>query len=128
MVLAGDLKDREQVERVKRKMSSRSYDITGKTGLRRIIALLKLSRAVLGNDSGPGHLAAAVGTPVLSLFGPTSEVFGFTPWGEKTAVLSRPLECRPCSLHGGTECRRGRRACLDDIAPGDVMDALRDLL
>ncbi|HEY6000915.1 MAG TPA: glycosyltransferase family 9 protein, partial [bacterium] len=83
---------------------------------------------VIANDSGPAHIAAAVGAPVVALFGPTHEAFGFAPRGERVRVVSRDRPCRPCSVHGGTRCPRGHRACLDDIAPAQVLAAARELL
>jgi ADP-heptose:LPS heptosyltransferase len=102
--------------------------LVGGTDLTGLAALLKRARVVIANDSGPAHLAAAVGTPVVALFGPTHEAFGFVPCGPAVRVISRDLPCRPCSVHGGTRCPRGRRACLDDIAPAEVLAAARGLL
>ena len=128
VVLAGDEWDREQVEKVKRNLSFEAADLCGRTGLRDLAGLLSLARVVVGNDSGPGHLAAAVGAPVVAIFGPTSEAFGFAPRGERVRVVSRELDCRPCSVHGGRRCPRGRRSCLDDIAPGAVMEAVKEVI
>ncbi len=127
VVLAGDGRDRESGEEVAKRLGERCVTIAGETGLRRLAAVLKKARVVVGNDSGPGHLAAAVGTPVVAIFGPTSEAFGFRPLGESTRVVSHALECRPCSLHGGKICPRGRRSCLDDIEPGEVIEAVREV-
>jgi heptosyltransferase-2 len=127
VVLAGDEGDREQVEVVKRNLSREAAEICGCTGLRELAAILSLAKVVVGNDSGPGHLAAAVGTPVVTIFGPTSEAFGFSPRGKRVRTVSRSLECRPCSIHGGRRCPRGRRSCLDDISPGEVMQAVREV-
>jgi heptosyltransferase-2 len=65
---------------------------------------------------------------VVALFGPTHEAFGFVPRGERVRVISRALACRPCTVHGGLRCPRKRRACLDDIAPAEVLAAARELL
>jgi heptosyltransferase-2 len=128
VVLAGDEGDREQVGVVKRNLSRAAAELCGRTGLRELAAILNLARVVVGNDSGPGHLAAAVGTPVVTIFGPTSEAFGFSPRGRRVRTVSRSLECRPCSIHGGRRCPRGRRSCLDDIPPGEVMQAVREVM
>ena len=120
--------DREQAEEVNRLLSGRAVVLAGKTTLRGLAVTLALSRVVLGNDSGPGHLAAAVGAPVVSIFGPTSEAFGFEPRGDNVRVVSRPLDCRPCSLHGGESCPRKHRRCLEDISPGEVMDAIGEVM
>jgi heptosyltransferase-2 len=77
-------------------------------------------------DSGPVHLATAVGTPVLALFGPTS----VTRWGPPSPgrPLSLGLSCAPCSNHGGDFCPEGHHRCLADLAPEAVLAAARDML
>jgi len=77
-------------------------------------------------DSGPVHLASAVGTPALALFGPTSAVrWGPTPPGR---ALSLGLSCSPCSNHGGHYCPVGHHRCLADLAPQAVLSAAREML
>jgi len=127
VVLAGDGGDREWAEEIAGRMGGKCVSLAGQTGLRQLAAVLKQARIVVGNDSGPGHLATAVGTPVVVLFGPTSEAFGFGPLGERTRVVSHSLDCRPCSLHGGRKCPRGKRSCLDDIEPEEVIRAVREV-
>lgn len=90
-------------------------------------ALLKRMRAVVSGDTGLMHLATAVGTPVVALFGPTVEPFGFFPYHAKAAVLERALGCRPCSAHGGPACPLRHHRCLQDLQPADVLEALRKL-
>lgn len=77
-------------------------------------------------DSGPVHLATAVGTPVLALFGPTST----TRWGPPPPgrALSLGLTCSPCSNHGGDYCPEGHHRCLADLAPEAVLAAAREML
>jgi len=127
-VIAGDASDQEAAEAVRALIPGGAPQLAGRTGLMELAALLKLARVVIANDSGPAHLAAAVGAPVLALFGPTHEAFGFAPRGERIRVISRALDCRPCTVHGGRRCSRRRRACLDDIAPAAVLAAARELL
>jgi len=90
-------------------------------------ALLKRARALISGDTGLMHLATAVETPVIALFGPTVEQFGFFPYRAKSAVLQRELSCRPCSAHGGPRCPLSHHRCLQDLQPGDVLEALRRL-
>jgi len=94
-------------------------NLTAKTSLRETCALIAQARALVTADSGPMHLGTAVGTPVVSLFGPTSKVWGFYPSGPFDTVLEQALSCRPCSLHGSTSCKRGRE-CLVSIEPDEV--------
>jgi len=77
-------------------------------------------------DSGPVHLATAVGTPVLAIFGPTSpERWGPPPPGR---ALSLPLPCAPCSNHGGARCPEGHHRCMLDLPAAEVASAARAML
>ncbi len=92
--------------------------------LRRTAALLGRLSALVTNDSGLMHLAAAVDTKVVALFGPTVIEFGFAPAGFGHQVLDRPLDCRPCSVHGGPVCPKGHFRCMKEISPEEVLAAL----
>lgn len=98
-------------------------NLTGRTALRETCAILSQACALVTADSGPMHLATAVGTPVVALFGPTAQVWGFYPSGPFDTVLERSMPCRPCSLHGSTRCKTGRE-CLTAIEPEDVAERL----
>jgi ADP-heptose:LPS heptosyltransferase len=126
-VVAGDASDREAAEAVSA-LTGGPPSLAGRTGLMELAALLKAARVVIANDSGPAHLAAAVGSRVVALFGPTHEAFGFAPRGERVRVISHALPCRPCTVHGGVRCPLRSRACLDGIAPAEVIAAARELL
>lgn len=102
-------------------------DLTNATDLRGTCALLARAGVLVTNDSGPMHLASAVATPVAALFGPTSRAWGFYPAGPRDRVLEREVPCRPCSLHGAQPCPEGR-VCLAAIAPGQVLEAVQNVL
>jgi lipopolysaccharide heptosyltransferase II len=127
-VIAGDAADREVAEAVRALVPGGAAQLAGRTGLAGLAALLANARVVIANDSGPAHLAAAAGAPVVAVFGPTHEAFGFAPRGARVRVISRELTCRPCSVHGGVSCPRKRRACLEEIGPAEVLAAARELL
>ena len=101
------------------------HDFTNKTTLRQTCALLRHCRVLVTGDSGPMHLAAGVGTPVVALFGPTCEAWGFFPSGQHDQVLQVPLDCRPCTLHGNKHCSRNHD-CMDKLAPEQVMEAIQN--
>ncbi len=94
--------------------------------LHALAAALARVRLLVACDSGPVHLATAVGTPVLALFGPTSSA----RWGPPAPgrALSLSLPCAPCSNHGGDYCPEGHHRCLRDLAPEAVLAASRELL
>jgi len=102
-------------------------NLTARTALRETCALIGQARALVTADSGPMHLATAVGTPVVALFGPTAKVWGFYPSGPFDTVLERALGCRPCSLHGTTRCKNSRE-CLTAIEPEEVAARLFETL
>jgi heptosyltransferase-2 len=91
-----------------------------------LAAALARVRLLVACDSGPVHLASAVGTPALALFGPTSTIrWGPAPPGR---ALSLGLECQPCSNHGGERCPLSHHRCLADLDASTVLKAARELL
>jgi heptosyltransferase II len=91
-----------------------------------LAAALARVKLLVACDSGPVHLAGAVGTPALALFGPTSSVrWGPLPPGR---ALTLGLPCSPCSNHGGDTCPEGHHRCLDDLTPEQVVAAATELL
>ncbi|HWA56755.1 MAG TPA: lipopolysaccharide heptosyltransferase II [Gemmatimonadales bacterium] len=95
----------------------------GELDLQAAGALIRRSRVMVAGDTGPMHLATAVGRPVVALFGPTVERFGFFPYRGPSTVLQRDLPCRPCSSKGGPRCPLGHHECLEKIRPEAVLDA-----
>ena len=89
-------------------------------------AALAEVRMLVACDSGPVHLASALGVPALALFGPTSAV----RWGPRPPgrALSLGLDCQPCSNHGGERCPLGHHRCLADLSEAAVLAAARRLL
>lgn len=71
---------------------------------------------LITGDSGPLHVAEAVDTPVVSLFGPTTRHFGFFPLGRRSRVIELDRWCRPCHVHGGDRCPLGHHRCMLDIS------------
>lgn len=89
-------------------------------------AALARVRLLVACDSGPVHLASAVGTPVLALFGPTSAArWGPAPPGR---ALSLGLPCSPCTNHGGDRCPEGHHRCMGDLGAAAVAAAAREML
>ena len=87
--------------------------------------LAQAGTAVAG-DTGVGHLAAAVGTPVVTIMGPTVPELGYTPWGvHRTVGLS--LDCRPCSAFGDDRCPLGHHRCMRELAPATVTKAVEQV-
>jgi lipopolysaccharide heptosyltransferase II len=98
-------------------------NLSGKTTLRDLIGIFSRARLAMGPDSGPMHIAAATGIPVISLWGATSPIRS-APWGSETFVLQGPAACSPCYTR---HCPIGR-ACMQRITPEHVMQKARDIL
>ncbi len=99
-------------------------DVIREAGLPAVADALGRCHVTVTNDSGLLHLSEAVGTPVVALFGPTVRAFGYFPLLPDSRVLEKPLDCRPCSRTGSKPCHRGDLACLEEIAPAEVGDAV----
>jgi heptosyltransferase-2 len=130
-VFVGDAVDAALAKRIvayARKGADQAIIAAGQTDLPQLAALLKRCHVLLSNDSGPMHVAGALGVPVVALFGPTVEAFGFFPQGPKSLVLQRELSCRPCSVHGTDTCPLGTHACMEKIAPFEVARAVEGML
>jgi lipopolysaccharide heptosyltransferase II len=106
----------------------RVVNAAGIFGLQATGALLQRSRALVSGDTGVMHMATGVRTPVVGLFGPTVEAFGFFPYSSRATVLELPLPCRPCTTQGGPQCPLGHHRCLVDLHPHAVYAALRGML
>jgi heptosyltransferase-2 len=96
------------------------HDLTGRTDLQALAGVLTRCRALVTNDSGAMHLAAAAGAPVTAVFGPTDE-HATRPIGGAHAVVSHPVWCRPCMLR---ECPIDHR-CMHGVSVPAVLDAAR---
>jgi heptosyltransferase-2 len=100
---------------------TKAINASGKLSLGELAAALGNSSVLVTNDSAPLHMAEAVGTPVVALFGPTVRQFGYFPLLPDSIVMERHLDCRPCSRNGSGPCRIERRECLEDILPSEVL-------
>ncbi len=94
----------------------------------RLAAVISKSKLVIANDSGVMHLASAVGTPTIGIFGPTHPSLGFAPRGLFDRIVEVEEPCRPCSFHGKTPCYREQRFCLTRIEPELIAEHALDLL
>lgn len=95
--------------------------------LGRLAGVLSRCRAVVSPDSGPAHMAGALGVPVVAVFGPTSPG-RWAPRGPRVKVVRRELACSPCSNHGGASCPVDTFECMNELGPEEVWEGLADLL
>lgn len=110
------------LDRIQARMTTEAVNLGGRTTLRELAALYQHAALVVTTDSGPMHLAAAVGTPVVALFGPT-DPDRTGPYGPGHRIIRRGLSCSPCFRKA---CKAPR--CMTDISVEEVFAAVRDLL
>ena len=91
--------------------------------MRELMALLSLSSFLVTNDSGPMHIGAALGVPLVAIFGPT-DWRRTSPWTSLAKVVRVEIDCSPCRRR---VCDRGHE-CMLGVTPGMVVDAARQLL
>src|SRR6266550_266724 len=91
--------------------------------------LIGRAQAIVTNDSAPQHLASAMGTPTLTIFGPTVPEFGFGPLAERNTVAGNSsLSCRPCDRHGPQRCPLGHWRCMRELTPDYISSLLTEVL
>ncbi|HDQ03828.1 MAG TPA: lipopolysaccharide heptosyltransferase II [Deltaproteobacteria bacterium] len=106
------------LDKIISKMSKSAVNLGGQTSLPQLAAFLKKAKMLVTTDSGPMHLAAAVGTPVIALFGPTDPA-RTGPYGEGHTIIKSALTCSPCFLK---KCSTGQ--CMNDITTEHVFAVL----
>ena len=100
----------------------RVIDATGRLSLLASAELIRRAAALVTNDSAPQHLASAMGTPTLTIFGPTVPEFGFGPLAPGSRVAGHDgLACRPCHAHGPPACPLGHWRCMRELTPETVV-------
>jgi heptosyltransferase I len=125
IVVIGSALERAEVGELKTLAQHPIIDLTGDIPLGCLPALLSKAALLITNDSGPMHIAAAAGTPVVALFGPTSPA-RTGPYGASHIVLTHEVPCRPCFKR---VCHHfPAMECLEAIAPCEVTQAARRVL
>lgn len=125
VVVIGSTEDRVYVKELRAQMQHPCIDLSGEIPLRYLPAVLSKAAVLITNDSGPMHIAAACGIPVVAMFGPTSAT-RTGPYGAGHHVLSGQVSCSPCYSR---VCRHDpKMECLERITPAHVVDVVRPLL
>ncbi len=122
-VLVGGPGDRSLAEEIAEQADIPPVDLTGKTSLKQLAAVIKGARAFVGGDTGPMHLAAGLGTPTLALMGPT-DANRNGPYGEGHVALEVPRDCAGCWQR---QCPK-QLDCLELLSPEQVGRELTGLL
>ena len=121
VALIGDRSQAADAQKISENVKNKEVmNLVGKTSLAELTAVLKLAAAAIGPDSGPGHLAAAVGTPYVALFGPTSPE-RTAPYGCEHLVVQANLNCIPCYKR---QCPEQTKQCMHSISADEIMGKL----
>jgi heptosyltransferase-2 len=129
IVIVGAAADRELANEIVAATSGHAIDSTGRLSLLASAELIRRSALIVTNDSLPLHLASAMNTPTLAIFGPTIPEFGFGPLATRSAIAGRTeLTCRPCDRHGPRQCPLGHWHCMREITATAVASMARELL
>jgi heptosyltransferase-2 len=123
VVVLGSAEDRQLAQKLCQQLSVPVLNSTGTLSLMHTAALLQQCRLLLSNDSGLMHMAAALRVPVVAIFGPTVQEFGFYPFKASAQVVSAAIACRPCSTKGSTRCPRGHHQCMQQVTVAHVLAA-----
>ena len=106
-----------------------AIDATGRLSLLASAELIGRCGVLVTNDSAPMHLASAMGTPTVAIFGPTVPEFGFGPLAPRASVVGLDaLPCRPCDRHGPERCPLGHHRCMRELTTSMVAARARALL
>lgn len=117
--------ERDCVRRILSTVKSPVVDLSGQLNLKQLAALTRRAKCFVGVDSAPMHIAAAMHTPVVALFGPSGEI-EWGPWQVTQRVITTRHSCRPCGLDG---CGGGKISeCLTSIPVERVLAAVNELL
>uniref|UniRef100_A0A7C5EM60 Lipopolysaccharide heptosyltransferase 1 n=1 Tax=Desulfobacca acetoxidans TaxID=60893 RepID=A0A7C5EM60_9BACT len=122
VAVSGSAADRHLAEEIISRSQTPLLNLAGRTSLPELAALLKKARLAVTTDTGPMHLAVALGTPVVAIFGPTAP-WRTGPFGQNHEVVRLSYPCSPCFKR---RCPKPR--CLTDLPPSSVRQAVEKLL
>ncbi len=123
VIFTGSSAERTEVEQIQTAMGVHSFSLAGELDLGELAALLAMAPLLIANNTGPVHIAAAVGTPVVDLYALTNPQH--TPWGVPNRVLNHDVPCKYCYK---SVCPEGHHHCLALVPPEAVVEAVWSLL
>ncbi len=123
IVLTGGPGEKEIGQDIAAAMSTKPLNLIGQTSVRQLMAVLASVRLLVSNDSGPMHVGAAFGVPIVAVFGPTDHTTT-SPKADICRIIRKETDCAPCLLR---QCPTDHR-CMKAITAADVLAGARDLL
>ncbi len=124
ILIGGSREEEDLARRICNASKCQPISLAGQTTLKQFAAVVKRASLFIGNDSGVMHIAAAVGTPVVALFGPSNPA-EWGPQGRLVYSIYKGMDCRSC-FH--PTCRRGEDSCMKQISVDEVFNAARRFL
>jgi len=118
IVITGSVDERGRISEIAERSRIDVHNLAGKTSLGELAAILKKCSLLIGIDSAPMHVAAAVGTPTVTIFGPSSPI-NWAPQGRDHYVICKDLPCVPCRQKGCNNSEVSR--CLDELSVEEVI-------
>jgi lipopolysaccharide heptosyltransferase II len=128
VVFTGAPVDLPLIEQITQRMHEHPIVMAGKTSLPQLAALLQKADLLISGDSGPMHIGAAVGTPLIAIHGPTDPALS-GPVSPKATILRSDIWCSPCyNAKGPADCRFFTTQCMKDITPNQVFTVVHEKL
>lgn len=124
IVFAGAAEDVPDIKRIQAKIPFETFSFADQGNLLDYAALVGKAQLMVGNESGPMHIAAATGTPTLALFGPGQPEI-FAPYGAGHRFLHHKLECNPCDQ---LQCVYPENPCMNRLTPAQVLAEIHTML
>ena len=124
IIMVGDKQDELLVGEIIAQIKPRPFNLCGKTTIGQLASVLAKCKLLISNDSAPMHLAWAVDTPVVAIFGPT-DYKKYAPCGPLDVVIRKGLSCSPCEQ---SLCPKGTRECMKLITADEVLTACKKIL
>ena len=129
VVVVGSEADHPLANEIVAATHGQAVDATGRLSLLASAELIGRCALIVTNDSAPLHLASAMNTPTIAVFGPTVPEFGFGPLADRARIADHAsLSCRPCDKHGPARCPLGHWRCMREITPDVVAQLARALV
>lgn len=118
IIIFGSAGEAPLAAEIERGLGGNCLNMAGKTNVRELMTLIRRCNFFITNDSGPMHIAAAFGVPLVAIFGPTDHG-GTSPFTDKAAIVRKQVECAPCKLR---QCPTDHR-CMTEVTADDVLNA-----
>ena len=129
VAIVGSGADQDAARTIRNEAAVEIIDSTGQLSLLGSAELIGRAAALVTNDSAPLHVASAMNTPTVAVFGPTVPAFGFGPLATRNAAAGiDSLACRPCHRHGPRRCPLGHWRCMRDLSAENVATIVEQII